>query len=157
MPTGWDAHLVSGVCRPLTDVGRIRIQNGCRTAVTQGYTPRRLKLRLKRWMSASASTTSGRPVTSTLHPDRVLLVIVIGLERGSILPLGCRDLRPERGAEDHVLAIYHVVHWQDHHLAVRHEADPPHRDGGQQPQALIKWQYLKPCVIGRIPWHSTSP
>ena len=48
VPAGRDAHLVPGVCRPLTELGRIRIQNGCRTAVTQGYTPRRLKLRLKR-------------------------------------------------------------------------------------------------------------
>ena len=60
-----------GVCRPLTEVGRIRIQNGWRAAVTQGYTPRRLKLGPKRWMSASVSTTSARPVTSTLHPVRV--------------------------------------------------------------------------------------
>jgi hypothetical protein len=67
VPAGRDAHLVPTVCRPLTEVGRIRIQNGCCTAVTQGYTPRRLKLRLKRWMSASASTTSARPLTSTLH------------------------------------------------------------------------------------------
>ena len=29
VPAGWDAHLVPGVCRPLTEVGRIRIQNGC--------------------------------------------------------------------------------------------------------------------------------
>ncbi len=71
MPPIWDAHLVPGVCRPLTEVGRIRIQNGCRTVVTQGYSPRRLKLRPSRSMSASASTTSAWPLTSTLHPDLV--------------------------------------------------------------------------------------
>ena len=53
VPAGRDAHPVPGVCRPLTEVGRIRIQNGCRTAVTQGYTPRRLKLRLKRCRQAA--------------------------------------------------------------------------------------------------------
>jgi hypothetical protein len=84
-------------------------------------------------------------------PGLGLLVIVIGLECGAILPLGRSGLRPVSRAEDHVLAIYDVVHRQDHHLAVRDEADPPYRDGGQQPQALIKRQYLKPCVIGRIP------
>ena len=35
VPAGRDAHPVPGVCRPLTEVGRIRIQNGCRTAVTR--------------------------------------------------------------------------------------------------------------------------
>ena len=66
--SGFVALLHDGsVRRPLTGVGRIRIQNGCRTAVTPGYTPRRLKLRLRRSMSASASTTSARPLTSTLH------------------------------------------------------------------------------------------
>jgi hypothetical protein len=62
-----------------------------------------------------------------------------------------------RGAEDHVLAIDDVVHRQDHHLAVCNEADPPHRHGSQQPQALIKRQYLKSRVIGPIPWHSALP
>jgi hypothetical protein len=60
-------YMILGVCRPLTEVGRIRIQNGCCTAVTQGCRPRRVS----RCTSASASTISARPVTSTLHPDRV--------------------------------------------------------------------------------------
>jgi len=61
------SYTVPSVCRPVTEVGRIRIQNGCCTAVTQGCKPRCAS----RWMSASASTTSTLPVTTTLHPDRV--------------------------------------------------------------------------------------
>jgi hypothetical protein len=48
------------------------------------------------------------------------------------------------------MAIHDVVHRQDHYLAVREEADPPDRDRGEQPQALVKRQYLKPCVISRV-------
>jgi len=153
VPAGWGAHLVPGVRRPLTEVGWIRIQNGCRTAVTQGYTSRRLKLRLRRSMSASASITSDQHAPPCLG----LLVIVIGLERGAILPLGRGELRPVRRAEDHFLAIHDVVHRKDYHLAVRDEADPPHRDGGQQSQALIRRQYLKPFMICRVPHRPIVP
>ena len=37
--------------------------------------------------------------------------------------------------------------------AVREKADPSHRNRGKQPQALVKRQYLEPCVIGRMPCH----
>jgi hypothetical protein len=102
------------VRRPLTEIGQIRIQDRCRTSVTQGYTSRQLMDKPKRWMSASASTTSARPLTSTLHPGPGLLVAVVGLEGGEILPLGRGQLRPGRSAEGHVLAIHEMVHRQDH-------------------------------------------
>src|SRR5262249_4478378 len=60
-------YIVLGVCRPLTEGGRVRIQYGCCTAMAHGCRPRRVN----RWTSASASTTSARPVTTTLHPDWV--------------------------------------------------------------------------------------
>jgi hypothetical protein len=60
-------YLLAGVCRPVTDMGRIRIQNGRRAEVPQGC---RLRW-LNRETSASAFTTSARPLTSTLHSDRV--------------------------------------------------------------------------------------
>src|SRR5262249_298992 len=60
-------YMVLGVCRPLTEVGRIRIQYGCCTAMAHGCRPRRVN----RWTSASASTTSARPGTTPLHPDWV--------------------------------------------------------------------------------------
>ncbi len=53
--------------RPVTEVGRIRIQNGCSTPLAQGRRPRRPS----RWVSASSYTRAARPVTSTLHPARV--------------------------------------------------------------------------------------
>ena len=59
--------LPPGIRRPVTEVGRIRIQNGCSTPLTQGRRPRRLS----RWVSASSYTSSARPVTSTLQPARV--------------------------------------------------------------------------------------
>jgi hypothetical protein len=60
-------------------------------------------------------------------PGAGLLVIVISLECGAILLSGRGDLRPMSCPEDHVLAIHDMVHRQDHHLAVRDEAHPPHR------------------------------
>jgi hypothetical protein len=83
-------------------------------------------------------------------PGPGLLVVVIGFECGKVPASGRGELRPVSRAEDHVMAIHDVVHRQDHYLAVREEADPPDRDRGEQPQALVKRQYLKPCVISRV-------
>jgi hypothetical protein len=83
-------------------------------------------------------------------PGPGLLVVMIGFERGKVLPSGRGELRSVSRAEDNVMAIHDVVHGQDHNLAVREEADPPDRDRGEQPQALVKRQYLKPCVISRM-------
>ena len=75
---------------------------------------------------------------------------MIGFECGKVLASGRGELRPVSRAEDHVMAVHGVVHRQDHYLAVREEADPPDRDRGEQPQALVKRQNLKPCVISRV-------
>ena len=61
-----DAH-EPGVRRPVTAVGRIRIQNGRSSALAHGYRPSWLS----RPISVSSSTTSARPLTNTLHPDCV--------------------------------------------------------------------------------------
>src|SRR5262249_56889895 len=60
-------YMVLGVCRPLTQVGRIRIQYGCCTAVVHGCRPRRghpLKGALGSYYSPRAGPT-------TLPPGRV--------------------------------------------------------------------------------------
>jgi pimeloyl-ACP methyl ester carboxylesterase len=56
-----------GVCRPLIKVGRIRIQNGRSGALIHGCT----SSWLRRSISFSSSTAYARPLTKTLHPDRV--------------------------------------------------------------------------------------
>ena len=102
-----------GVCRPLTEVGRIRIQDRCRTSVTQGYTSRRLMDRPKRDVGLRIHHLCAA-IDKHALPGPGLLVVVVGLECGEILPLGRGQLRPGRSAEDHVLAIHEVVHRQDY-------------------------------------------
>jgi hypothetical protein len=55
------------VRRPVIDVGRIRIQDGLSVALPHDCRPRSLSRR----SSSSDSTTSVKPLMTTLHPDLV--------------------------------------------------------------------------------------
>jgi hypothetical protein len=146
-------YMVPGVCRPLTEVGRIRIQNGCCTVVTPG-----VQAAAGQSLDVGLGIYHLRASGHDHAPPRPgLLVVVVGLERSQILPFGRGQLRSAGGTECHVVAIDNVVHRQYHQLAVCDEADPAYRHRGQQPQALVKRQHLQPCVIGGIPWHRAPP
>jgi len=84
-------------------------------------------------------------------------VIVVCLERDQILAFGRGQLRPAGREEDRVLAVQNVIDRQDHYLAIGEKADPSDGDRGQQLQAPVERQNLKPCVIGRVPCHFQAP
>ena len=90
-------------------------------------------------------------------PRPGLQVIVVGLEGHQFLFLGRGELGPGGRAEDHILAVHRVVHRQEHHLAVRVEADAPDRDRGEQPQAHVERQGLQPRMISRLIGHVAPP
>jgi len=84
-------------------------------------------------------------------------VIAVRLEPDEVLVADRGQLRPGAGAEDHILPVHQVVDRQDHDLAVGEEADPPHRNRAEQPQAVRERQYLQASVICGMHHHNALP